>query len=130
AFGNSGSELVIHNPGGTTPQSFFDAVPRDSFVTFENFASQMWAPSSIFKNPAYAGTPRQRQAAIIHDFNGSTTGLVNITDTMGEIEDMKYVFVTTQSDYNTFPTNWQTFAAAVHGTNTFMAEHPGWYPRI
>lgn len=121
--------VVVQNPGVTTPQTFFDTMPTDVFVTFENFASQMWAPFTIFTDPLYANTPHERQAAIFHDFGGSTTDLVNITDTVGETAAMRYIFVTTQSDYNSFSTNLSIFVAAVNGTNNFMAQHPEWYPR-
>lgn len=72
--------LVVLNPGVVTPQEFFDAMPNDVFVTFENFASEMWAPFTIFTDPLYKDTPHQRQAVIFHDFFGSVTDLVNITD--------------------------------------------------
>ncbi|EJD36195.1 hypothetical protein AURDEDRAFT_117143 [Auricularia subglabra TFB-10046 SS5] len=125
AFDNG---LVVHNPGVTTPQAFFDAMPNDVFVTYENAASNMWVPFTIFTDPLYKDTPRKRQAAIMYGFTGTTDNLVNTTDTVGEIERMGYVFVTTQPDYNNFPTNWETVAAAINGTNRYMAEHPEWFP--
>ncbi|KZV91552.1 hypothetical protein EXIGLDRAFT_648144 [Exidia glandulosa HHB12029] len=124
----SSDALVVLNPGTTTSQSYFDAMPNDVFVTFENFYSQMWEPFTAYTDSNFANTPHQRQAAIIHDFTGSTTDLVNVTDTTGEITDMKYIFVATQGDYNSFPTNWASFVAAVSGTNNWMAQHPDWYP--
>jgi len=98
--------LVVHNPGTTTPQVYFDAMPQDIFVTFENYyrcvchtnstrssgsqylARSVWKngdPWTIWTDPVYANTPRRRQAVICHHFTGSTTDLVNITDCTSQI---------------------------------------------
>ncbi|KZV91551.1 hypothetical protein EXIGLDRAFT_95092 [Exidia glandulosa HHB12029] len=124
--------LVVHNPGVITPQAFFNAIQKDVFVTFENFYNKMWVSDTIFTttNPTYKNTPHERQAAILHNFNGSIpTDLVNVTDTVGELYDMKYIYITDQPEYNTSSTILSRFAASVNGTNTFMSQHPEWFPR-
>lgn len=129
AFGNSGLDSearVVLNPGTTTPEAFFESMQQDIFVTFEGNYADMWDPFTIFTDPVYKNTPRDRQAAIIHDFSGSTADLVNVTNTVGpELKKMRFVFVTDLPEYNvTLPTAWETFVAAVNGTNAFVETQP------
>jgi len=126
--------LVVSNPGTITPQEYFDAMPRDVFVTFEYFTNKQWDPWTIFTDDNYKETPRDRQAAIFHSWEVNVEDdvqrLVNLTDYIGEVERMKYIHVSTAADYNSFPTNFQQFVSAVNGTNWYMSEHPEWFSRM
>ncbi|KAH7101685.1 Spherulation-specific family 4 [Auriculariales sp. MPI-PUGE-AT-0066] len=125
-----GTPTVIHNQGATLPQSFFDAMPQDIFVTFENAYSvyESATPWTIWTDPIYESLPGPRQAVIFYNFTGTVTDMVTITDTSAEIRAFKYAFVTTGPDYNSWSTEWSTFVAAVNGTNAWMAAHPDTYP--
>ncbi|KZV91558.1 hypothetical protein EXIGLDRAFT_769800 [Exidia glandulosa HHB12029] len=126
----SDDTLVVQNPGTPLDQSWFDAMPNDVFVTFEGFYANMFDDWTAYTDSRFADTPHQRQASIIHSFTGSTTDLVTVTDTTAELTDIRYIYVTTAEDYNSFPTNLDTFVAAVSGTNAWMAANPESYPRV
>ncbi|KAH7100969.1 Spherulation-specific family 4 [Auriculariales sp. MPI-PUGE-AT-0066] len=127
--------LVVSNQGTVTPQEFFDTMPRDVFVTYEYYTSGQWDEGTIFNtnDPRFTSAPRDRQASIFHSWDSSapddSTRLVNLTDYVGEVQKMKYIWVSTTDNYNSFPTNMAQFVSAVNGTNWYMEQHPEWFSR-
>ncbi|KAH7101645.1 Spherulation-specific family 4 [Auriculariales sp. MPI-PUGE-AT-0066] len=113
-----GPPTVVNNPGTTLSKRYFDEIPDDIYVTFENAWSVFRdsAPFTIWTDPLYFDLPGPRQGVIFHDFNGTTADMKNITDSSAKRE-FKYVFVTTQPSYSPFSSQLTEFLAAVNATN-------------
>lgn len=127
-----GNRYVTLNAGAPMPLSYFNFA--DSIITYEGYYAHMYDAGTIFNdtNKISAGTPRQKQAALIHEFTGDAATQQQVSDDMGETQAMGLLYITDAkyipNPYDRFPTMWQQFVDAVNATDTWMAQHPSFFP--
>jgi len=126
----AGKNFLMLNPGAPMALPFFNYA--DSIITYEGYYTGIDQKDTIFNSSTtYKNTPRQKQAVIVHDFNGTAAQQQQLSDRMGETEAMGWFFLTNKTQatnpYGSFPGMWQQMVTAVNATDSWMAQHPQWY---
>ncbi|KAF3939212.1 hypothetical protein ABW19_dt0207147 [Dactylella cylindrospora] len=131
-LGQPSPPFIMLNPGTPINCSFYPQV--NSVVSFEDFYTNL--PNAPFTQSAYSACPRYKQTAIIHDFTGTALDQQQVCDDLGQTQRIGSLFITSavqtsnQNPYDDVPPLLQQFVGSVKATNSWIIDHPQWYPDI